>query len=372
MDYYGTDGTYDIYSMRIPADCKGFLINGQKNDGSGLDQTPDITGDFFDGALYSMKWDNGNQVTVGKISDLEIQTLPSLTFQSGSLTLYDNLAINFKVDQAVIDGNYTDVYAVFTLGDQTTTVREYTLKDGKYTFTFKNVAPYRMNDTVTATLHGTNGGTEYASEAFSYSVATYCYNMLGKYGTDNYAKLRTLLVDLLNYGAASQLYVGHNTDALVNADLTDAQKAWATATDRDWTSVQDLEYVTIVAPMVQWKGGGLVLKESISMRFKIRAVDVENLSVKVMTESGTETVIRDFTQTDDGCYYFYFHGLNAAQMSEAVYLSVYEGDNAVSNTVCYSIESYAYSQQSSSNTTFVQLLKAMMKYGDAAKSYVGN
>jgi hypothetical protein len=195
--------------------------------------------------------------------------------------------------------------------------------------------------------------------------------MLSKYSANSYAKFRTLLVDLLNYGAASQKYVSYNIGALVNANLTATQKAWATTTNRAWTSVQDLAYSTITSPSVQWKGGGLVLKESISMRFKISTSSIDGLKVKVVTKDGSEFIIDSFEPTNDGNYYFYFRELNAAQMSEAVTLTVYKGNSPVSNTVRYSIESYAYSQQNGSNTALVQLLQAMMKYGDAARSYVG-
>jgi len=54
------DGTYDIYSAEIPADVTGFLFNGQKDDGSGLDQSPDLTNPA-DGDAYYMHWDNGNK-----------------------------------------------------------------------------------------------------------------------------------------------------------------------------------------------------------------------------------------------------------------------------------------------------------------------
>jgi hypothetical protein len=65
-----------------------------------------------------------------------------------------------------------------------------------------------------------------------------------------------------------------------------------------------------------------VLKEAISMRFKINTASTDGLSVKVTESDGTETVITSFEATDDGNYYFYFNGLNAAQMSESVYLTV--------------------------------------------------
>ena len=65
MIFVENDGTYDIYSAKIPADVTGVVFNGKKNDGSGAtDQTPDITGDaiVYDDKCYYMKWDNGNQV----------------------------------------------------------------------------------------------------------------------------------------------------------------------------------------------------------------------------------------------------------------------------------------------------------------------
>ena len=57
-------------------------------------------------------------------------------------------------------------------------------------------------------------------------------------------------------------------------------------------------------------------------------------------------------------------------MSEKVYLTMYKNDVAVSNTVCYSIESYAYNKQNSTDTALANLVKAMMKYGNSAYAYV--
>ena len=191
--------------------------------------------------------------------------------------------------------------------------------------------------------------------------------MLDNYTSNGYEKLCTLLVDLLNYGAASQLYVNYNTENLVNAALTETQKSWATATDRELTSVLDQEYATVPNPTVTWKGANLVLKEAVVMRFKVEAESVEGLHVKIV--NGKETVITTFEETDGG-YYVYYDKLHAAQMSEPVYVTVYDGDTAVSNTVRYSIESYAASKQNDENTQLADLVKAMMKYGDATKAYV--
>ena len=61
MTFVENDGTYDIYSIEVPASATGIIFNGLKDDGSGTrDQSPDITG-FADGNAYYMHWNNGNQ-----------------------------------------------------------------------------------------------------------------------------------------------------------------------------------------------------------------------------------------------------------------------------------------------------------------------
>lgn len=84
-----------------------------------------------------------------------------------------------------------------------------------------------MNDEVTAVLHAKKGNEEYTSPEKALSVKEYAYTLLNRYSSDEYSKLRTLLVDLLNYGAMAQKYVGYKTDNLVNSELTAVQKAGA-------------------------------------------------------------------------------------------------------------------------------------------------
>ena len=74
-----------------------------------------------------------------------------------------------------------------------------------------------------------------------------------------------------------------------------------------------------------------------------------------------------FEDIGNGQYYAYFNGLSAAQMREPVYVTVYEGGKAISNTLRYSVESYVKSKESSA--TLGALVKAMLKYGDATAKY---
>lgn len=301
----------------------------------------------------------------------EIPQIGQLSFKGASLSLQHNLAINYKVDKTLFDDvGYADPYVVFELNGVKTKVASYTVSGDRYVFSFRNIAPNQMNDTIRATLYATYGGVEYASAMREYSVAEYCYSMLDLYAADQYAELRTLLVDLLNYGAASQTYTGYRTDALVNASLTDAQLQWGTSEEPALDTVLDTTHKTVENPTAKWKGAGLNLQDSVSMRLKFAADSAEDLKVKVESGVNTWTIYSDKFLEEDGVYYVYFTGLDAGQMRQSVYLTIYDGDTPVSNTVCYSIGSYAYEKQNSTITGLPELVKAMMKYGDSAYAYV--
>ncbi len=63
MTNVGTMSGHEVYSLSIPADVTGLIINGIKDDGSGnRDQTPDIVEGIFEGAGWKMLWADGNMV----------------------------------------------------------------------------------------------------------------------------------------------------------------------------------------------------------------------------------------------------------------------------------------------------------------------
>ena len=81
---------------------------------------------------------------------------------------------------------------------------------------------------------------------------------------------------------------------------------------------------------------------------------------------------KDFEYKSDGTY-VHFRNINASQMSEPILVAVYRDGVQVSNTISYSIESYAYSKQNDTTTPYLaSLVKRMLCYGDSCKAYVGN
>ena len=253
-------------------------------------------------------------------------------------------------------------------------VDTYTQVGDSYLFTFNNIAPDRVGDTIYATLHATKDGVSYQGKTSEYSVAQYCYNMLTKSTDDVYAEFRTLLVDLLNYDSVSQQYTNHNADNLANSDLTQTQKNWGTQTEPDLSYTDlDRNFAVVDGADATWSGATLVLQDSVTIRLILRTESLDGLTVRITDGVNNWTVdASSMVQYENGKYYLYFKGLHAGQMRQKVYFTAYRGETAVSNTLQYSIVSYAYSYQSADPAQYpglAELVKAMMRYGDAAYAY---
>ena len=325
-------------------------------------------------------------IKIGTAQEGAITTLPStlnhaFKVVNKSLTLESSLTANYKIMPAIIaDYGYTNVKVVVSFGGVETVLTE--VKEERFDgddavnnrdyFEFKGIAPQGIGDVMTVTLTATYEEEEVEAYSFEYSVKEYCMNMLAKNMSN---KLNTLIVDLLNYGAAAQTYGSYKPEALVNADLTEEQLAFGTQELRPLTSVKDKAFETINNPTATI-GAGLSLQNSIMLRFKVTLngpiTETIKLQLTNITRSGSDEVAYGkFEQTaEENVYYVYVDGLNADQASDVITATVYDGDVAISNTYRYSIESYAESYYDSTTYPKVaELVKAIIKYSDAAKAY---
>jgi len=296
----------------------------------------------------------------------------NLKFAGVSITLQNNIALSYRVDKEAFDAlGYTDPYVVFEFDGSTKTVSNYTEKDGRYVFTFSNIIPGMIGENVKGTLYATYDGNTYASTAQNFSIAKYCYAMLDAAKGDEYAKLRTLLVDLLNYGAMAQIYTDHDTENLVNAALTEEQRAYGTQTAPELVSHLNTKHKTIDAPIAKWKAVSLILNDSVTVKLRISAENIEGLSLKAVVNDRTTLIpASSFVAAGENEYFIYFKGLVAKEFSDCIYFTVMDGETEVSNTLQYSVETYAYTSQTGSSTEALKnLTNAMMNYGKAAYVY---
>ena len=303
----------------------------------------------------------------------------ALSITSKTLTLYDCIAIEFRVPAPTASSEYHDYFMVVYMNGIGAEVYP-EQKDDMLIFTVK-VGPHMLGDEVVAEPHAIDAqGQEVIGQRMRYSVKTYCMNILTKdsFSGSEYADLRKLCVDILKYGDAAQTYAGYKMDTLASDDLTDAQRQQGTnhSTPPTYNTVKNKTYATVSdsARLAEISSVALYLEGTVNIQYKVTAADLSGLRLVVtdgMNELG-ECVPKPTYKDSKGRYCVNFDGLNAGQMKKTVYATVMKGNKKVSNTYRYSIESYANSMGNSSVANLGKLLTSMMDYGDSAAEYAQN
>ncbi len=324
-----------------------------------------------------------NRNLVAEFVDELILMDDHLKISKKSLTLYDTITIDFKISASALEG-YHDPYLVVTQNGATDRITNYaTSDDGTILIFTYRVAPHKMGDKVTAVPHALNAyGADVTGKSTEYSVVDYCINILGnvKYQTDDYAVLRRLLVDILLYGDAAQVFMNYKTDKLASKILSDEQRAMGTDVSAAMTyrSVRKKEYLKVEEEdaLAHIDAVALYLEAAVNVQFKFSTSDPSGLRVVITDNENCTHVIAEYPANreiidDNGLYYVNVDCLNAGEMRKTIYATVMQGDKKVSNTFRYSIESYAASMTNREGyENLGLLLDAMMRYGDSAASFV--
>ena len=316
---------------------------------------------------------DGTVVTYYYKSKTAPEEKPAPVINTISLSLESSITMNFKVRKSNVT-SFDDFYVTFKCMDDEETVTEYTEQGDYYVFSYKGISPQIMNKDIVGVLHAKSGNTEYTSPEKIMSVKKYAYQMLDLFSSDeNYASFRTMIVDLLNYGAASQVYAGYQTDNLVNSELTDVQKSWASVDNEKFKNIKNYDYKTIANPTARWRTSALVLDNSVMLRAKFSADNIENKTVEIICNGRTFTYTNDdFVDNGNGTYYVCCDKLYADEMSDDIFLTVYENGVPCSNTMRFSIESYArIIRDNYQGSDLDKLTTAMMLYGKSARAYRG-
>ena len=268
-------------------------------------------------------------------------------------------------------------------------VRGYGLNssDGLYYSSTEGIAPKDIGDTIYFAVYAKLKDGRYSySPVAGYSPKTYATSQL-KNGS---AAMKALAVAMLNYGAAAQNYFGYKTDALMNADLTAAQKALV-------VSYND-SMVTTVTQASGSKLGSFINDSSYTRRypsisfesaFRINYYFQPNKTVKgdmmmyvwtledfsktsVLTKSNATKVLK-MEPTANGEYLAVVDGIAAKDLDKAVYVSFVYSDGTTEHcggVVGYTIGQYCKAQ-SKQTGTLGDLTKACAVYGYYAKQLFG-
>ena len=297
-----------------------------------------------------------------------------------TLNLASDISVNFAVKASLL-ADYVNHHLVVEIpvytGNEQTGTRiltiEPVLNGNYYYYTLTGLTAVNMGDVVSAQLHMVKDGQPYLSKVDTYSVAQYAYSQLNKDGAAQ--KLKALCADLLRYGTEAQIYKNYRTDALVNADMTDAHKAYlsdmeAVTFGNNNQVLQDLD-----DPAITWAGKSLNLESKVSVKYIFNADNytgnVENLTLKAyyVNQSGTVSQVTltgpEVYNASKNQYAFSFDGLLAAELRSVVDVAVYDGSTRLSQTLRYSPDTYGNNRTGQ----LLILCKALFAYSDTAKAY---
>lgn len=333
-------------------------------------------------AVYNSSSDykDGTQTrTCSACGESETKEAPNtalLRRRGNALSLESSITLATYITKDVVD-YYDEVYAEFTRNGKTEKVypsgKTLTSNSIVYCiFDYTGISPQALGDDVSITFYGVKDGVTYNGNAYKYSATDYIKSTLNK--PTSSAKLKTLLVDLVYYGEACQVYQNYKTDNLLTDILTDEQKALRSTADLNLTNIKNASYETCENRLVKF-GTALRLNNSVEIAIPLNMTNVtlDDLSFKVKIGSRTLTYTYaenpdNFEKGKDGYWYFYFDGVYANQMSDEVFITAYKGNEQVSYTLKYSVESYAATV---TNAKLKAVTDAMMRYGNSAKAYAG-
>lgn len=302
------------------------------------------------------------------------------------LTLNDNVV--FKYRAKLLDG-FSNPTVDFAYDTQNGTKEEKDVSpiedDGTYVFAYSGIRLQKLTAPLKAVVWATEDltGKRVVVASKVKTVQSYLEELLSKTAGDlglteeQYTKLQTLAVDILNCGAAAQEYRDFDVENLANANLTEEQKAKATEyveptkTYRNINSTDDIIFM----------GARLWLdyKVGLCVAFRLTEnVSIENLTMTAQVEGkapvsftyvlgGQEVVLLNEANKQ---YQINFGGIMATEFDKKVTFTLsaeVNGEESVA-TLEYSVATCIASRASQAGADLA-IVKAIYCYGLSAKAY---
>lgn len=313
--------------------------------------------------------DNGTVNLDGKVVTVELNAPAdsfTITLSVGQIRL-DSITVYYgseELDDAIVGASLyigkdlSMLYNVTTAGD----IADYTMKftfngeeivvnatqfGDNYFFVLDAIAPNLMGENIKAELYC---GDECVAVKEAYSVLEYCeYFLKGEGSAKCSAELKELLANLLEYGAAAQIYTDTNTENLVNKDVDGAVNYECTENVKD-----------VSGSMAVIAGAGASFGVDNKLYFRL-VEDYKSLGEVTAKINGEDAEIVGG--------YVYTEGVKATELSKVFTLVLYVDGTEV-QTATYSITSYI-TIIGANDTAGAALANALYNYGCSAKNYVG-
>lgn len=294
------------------------------------------------------------------------------TIDAADVKLGDDISIKYF---ATLDPTHVGAQMKFTMNGKETVVDGVAGEgENEYVYVFEGVAPQCMGDNIKAEL--VFEGTTVAVKD-NYSVLSYCKNMLASNAAElgitqtKFDAMKTLIADLLEYGAKAQLYKGYKTNALVNAGIEGKTEF------TELTKTVKRAWETIYFDDVKFVAAGVYFDYTNALFVKFTAPGMTDEDIRVNFNNDTYYSLSDCELIDEATSTYLLKLDNVSVLdygsSFNIYLEWYDAEDLEDwdqqQRFRYSVNSYVYSMQGSENTAMADLAKALYNYGASAVAY---
>ena len=288
-----------------------------------------------------------------------------------SITLNSDIVLKYKL---VLDTSvYGSPIATFSFDNEETVIDTFVKEsENVYLFTFDKITAQYMGASfdmkITANCKSLNNTRVTVAEKTDYSVKTYLETLLASdaetlgIGEAKFAKMQTLVVDLLNYGAAAQVYTDTDVENLVNEDIETYQNK---ASAFDDTIESQLYRVSSTDGKISFTAARLWIDSEVNVGFKLQVaadVDIATLSAKVKVGGG-EWVDAEITPTLE----IKATNISASQFDETIAVEIFVNGESTGAICKYSVNSYIARNKDSAD--MLAFVKALYCYGKGALAY---
>ncbi len=273
------------------------------------------------------------------------------------VTIGSDFTLKYYVDVANISNiNAGDLIMRFSIDGTVVDTLEGTVVDGQYVFAFDGLSPQRMVDIIKAEILYKNTLIDVKD---NYSIKTNAQNLLTA-NSDN-AELCQFITDMLYYGAAAQKYTKYNTDNLA----TDGIVGLGTPLDEELTEYYNKFDLSATTGDAGFKSATVWFDVTNKLIVKV-SKKTEDTAVKVYATEfgGTRTELT--YNSDIGGYMT--GDIKVTDFNTTYTFELCDASDNVIQTLTYSVNSYAYSKQNSTNTNMAELALALFRLGQSAEN----
>ena len=278
-------------------------------------------------------------------------------FKGVSVFLNENIVLKFGIE------NYTEGYTLTFNYKNKDYVGE--VKGGVAEFAY--VTPQYLDEVVTATIYD---GEKKEVTHTAKSVKDYLYELIrakksdySKMPCEQFAAMKTLAVDMLNYGAAAQKkYLSATAEELVTADLMTEEAALATT----FVAPDNTAQATLSGTKAgyEWVSAGIRFDYNVSLYFVIKP---ETAGAKLKLKVGDNEVIDKFTKDEKGNYKFRYENVNVVDFANKYIVTVWDGETQIGQTLSYSVNTYVFNKHA--DGSMGAITQAVYNYGVSAVKY---